>query len=86
MLMKYCQEKRILYIDTSNEEVDDFYKGQHTLADKCNYTLREHLKEAMEKTNQQTTSISCCGANPGMVCWLVKQALLNIAKDTGYII
>ena len=27
--------------------------------------------------------MSCCGANPGMVSWFVKQALLNIAADTG---
>jgi len=24
---------------------------------------------------------SCCGANPGMVSWLVKQALLDLARD-----
>jgi homospermidine synthase len=24
------------------------------------------------------------GANPGLVSWFVKQALLNLAKDTGY--
>ncbi|MBI1692257.1 homospermidine synthase, partial [Methylorubrum sp. DB1722] len=29
------------------------------------------------------TAVSCCGANPGMVSWFVKQALLNIARDTG---
>ena len=27
--------------------------------------------------------MSCCGANPGMVSWLVKQALLNVAGDLG---
>ena len=30
------------------------------------------------------TAVSCCGANPGMVSWFVKQALLNIAADTGH--
>ena len=29
------------------------------------------------------TAISCCGANPGMVSWFVKQALLNVATDCG---
>ncbi len=29
------------------------------------------------------TAISCCGANPGMVSWFVKQALLNVAADCG---
>jgi homospermidine synthase len=27
------------------------------------------------------TAVSCCGANPGMVSWMVKQALVDIAKD-----
>src|SRR5690606_8249202 len=26
------------------------------------------------------TAVSCCGANPGMVSWFVKQALLDIAS------
>jgi homospermidine synthase len=26
--------------------------------------------------------VSTCGANPGMVSWFVKQALVNLAKDT----
>src|SRR3546814_3617232 len=30
----------------------------------------------------RSTAVSCCGANPGMVSWFVKQALLNIAADT----
>jgi homospermidine synthase len=25
------------------------------------------------------TAVSCCGANPGMVSWMVKQALLDVA-------
>ena len=29
------------------------------------------------------TAVSCCGANPGMVSWFVKQALLELAKDIG---
>ena len=31
-----------------------------------------------------TTAVSCCGANPGMVSWFVKQALLDIERDTGH--
>ena len=29
------------------------------------------------------TAVNCCGANPGMVSWFVKQALLDVARDTG---
>lgn len=46
--------------------------------------MREHLHAEVKKLNAKKTAVSCCGANPGMVCWLVKQALVNIAKDTGY--
>ena len=37
----------------------------------------------MKEAGLKTTAVSCCGANPGMVSWFVKQALINIAKDTG---
>jgi homospermidine synthase len=32
---------------------------------------------------RRPTAVSCCGANPGMVSWFVKQALLNVAGDLG---
>ena len=50
----------------------------------CNYTFRTNLKNAVSKFNHKTTAITSCGANPGMVSWFVKQALINLAKDTGY--
>ena len=28
--------------------------------------------------------VSSCGCNPGLVVWFLKQALVNIAKDTGH--
>src|SRR5438034_167590 len=34
-------------------------------------------------SSQSSTAVSTCGANPGMVSWFVKQALLDIARDTG---
>jgi homospermidine synthase len=33
-----------------------------------------------KKLNHKKTAVSCCGANPGMVSWFVKQGLINIAK------
>jgi homospermidine synthase len=43
--------------------------------------LREALLADVRKHQKKTTAISCCGANPGMVSWFVKQALMNLAKD-----
>jgi homospermidine synthase len=55
-----------------------------TLGERSNYAIREALLKEVRKNKLKTTAISCCGANPGMVSWLVKQALINLARDTGY--
>ena len=47
---------------------------------RSNYALRETLA-AKHKRPGGTTAVSTCGANPGMVSWFVKQALLDIARD-----
>ena len=41
----------------------------------------KRVRQEIRKNPGGTTAISCCGANPGMVSWLVKQALVNLAKD-----
>lgn len=38
----------------------------------------------LKETPHKSTAITCCGANPGMVSWFIKQALINIAKDTNF--
>jgi homospermidine synthase len=49
---------------------------------RSNYALREATLAAKRKRKPGSmTAVSCCGANPGMVSWFVKQALINIAGD-----
>jgi homospermidine synthase len=43
--------------------------------------LRETLLAEKRNNPGGITAVSCCGANPGMVSWFVKRALLNLAKD-----
>ena len=45
--------------------------------------LRENILDARRQSPGGPTAVNCCGANPGMVSWFVKQALLNVARDTG---
>jgi homospermidine synthase len=45
--------------------------------------LRESILEVRRRKPGGSTAINCCGANPGMVSWFVKQALLNLAGDLG---
>jgi homospermidine synthase len=81
-LMRFCRELGVLYIDTVVEPWLGFYfDAKADNASRTNYALRESLLEEKRKNPGGPTAISTCGANPGMVSWFVKQALLNLAKD-----
>ncbi|WP_284213783.1 saccharopine dehydrogenase NADP-binding domain-containing protein, partial [Methylobacterium oxalidis] len=83
-IMELCRELGALYIDTVAEPWPGFYfDAKASQADRTNYALRNRILEAREASPGGPTAVSCCGANPGMVSWFVKQALLNIAADTG---
>lgn len=84
-IMRLCRELGVLYVDTVNEPWPGFYFGQAkgNNAGRTNYALRETIRAEKRKNPGGTTAVSCCGANPGMVSWFVKEALINIADDTG---
>ena len=83
-LMKLCRELGVLYIDTVVEPWLGFYfDDKMSNADRTNYALRETVRREKRKSPGGTTAVSCCGANPGMVSWFVKQALVDIATETG---
>lgn len=83
-LIKLCRELGVLYIDTVVEPWLGFYfDDKMSNADRTNYALRETVRREKRKNPGGTTAVSCCGANPGMVSWFVKQALVDIARDTG---
>jgi homospermidine synthase len=83
-IMEFCREIGALYIDTVAEPWAGFYfdstKGP---AERSNYMLREAVLAARRRRPGGPTAVSCCGANPGMVSWFVKQALVNLQKDLG---
>ena len=82
-IMELCRELGALYIDTVAEPWAGFYfdKSQGPEA-RTNYALREAILDGCAAgTPGGPTAVSCCGANPGMVSWFVKQALLNVAAD-----
>ena len=83
-LMKLCRKLGVLYIDTVVEPWLGFYFDETmSNADRTNYALRETVRKEKRKNPGGTTAVSCCGANPGMVSWFVKQALVDVAKDIG---
>jgi homospermidine synthase len=83
-IMRYCREIGALYIDTVVEPWPGFYYSKDLgNAARTNYALRETVLEERRKRPGGSTAVSCCGANPGMVSWFVKQALVNLAADLG---
>ena len=83
-LMALSRKLGIHYIDTVVEPWPGFYFNPGLKPEqRSNYALREMVLEARRRDPAGITSISCCGANPGFVSWLVKEALLTVAADLG---
>ncbi len=83
-IMELCREVGAFYIDTVAEPWLGFYFDSKLGPEaRSNYALREAVLDARRRKPGGTTAVSCCGANPGMVSWFVKQALINLANDAG---
>lgn len=81
-MIRLCRELGVLYIDTVVEPWEGHYTDSAlTAPQRTNYALREAVRSEKAANPGGTTAISCCGANPGMVSWFVKQALLDVARD-----
>ena len=83
-LIKYCWERGAMYLDTCIEPWPGGYTDPGLPAAKrTNYALREEALALRPGNARAPTAVLTHGANPGLVSHFVKQALLNIAKDTG---
>jgi homospermidine synthase len=81
-LMDYCKDIDAFYIDTVVEPWPGLYTdAKLSVSQRSNYALRETVLELRRRRPGGVTAVSCCGANPGMVSWMVKQALLDVARD-----
>lgn len=81
-IMKLCREIGVHYIDTVVEPWAGFYFDSNIpSSERSNYALRETVLAERAKNPGGITAVSCCGANPGMVSWFVKQALVHLADD-----
>jgi homospermidine synthase len=81
-VMTLSRQLGAFYIDTVVEPWAGFYfDASKKASDRSNYALRETILQEKQKSPGGITAVSCCGANPGMVSWLVKQGLINLALD-----
>lgn len=83
-LIVWCGKHEVLYVDTSTERWPGFSTNSSlSVAERTNYTEREQFLELQKKYPGGTTAVVNHGANPGLVSHFIKEALLNIARDTG---
>jgi len=83
-LIEFCQARGALYLDTCIEPWAGGYTDKSTPASlRTNYALRETALALRKGRDGGPTAVLTHGANPGLVSHLVKQAMLNIAADTG---
>jgi homospermidine synthase len=81
-LIAFCQQQGALYHDTCIEPwVGGYTDPSLTPSQRSNYALRESALALAG--GKGPTAVLTHGANPGLVSHFVKQALLNLARDTG---
>src|SRR5271167_3300677 len=83
-LVRLARERGALYLDTCIEPwAGGYVDPRLTVETRSNYIMRLEALALRDAAQSAPTAVLTHGANPGLVSHLVKQALLNIAKDTG---
>jgi len=83
-LIQFAREHGALYLDTCIEPWAGGYTDPSVSVEaRSNYHMRLQALKLRKGHEKSPTAVLTHGANPGLVSHLVKQALLNIAKDTG---
>ncbi len=83
-LIKLCRQRNALYLDASIEPwAGGYTDSSKPVAQRTNYALREEVLSFGRANGPGPTAIVTQGANPGLVSAFVKQALLDMAVDSG---
>ncbi len=83
-LIRLCNELGALYLDTCIEPwVGGYTDPSLTPSERSNYALRESALTVAADCAGGPTAVLTHGANPGLVSHLVKEALLELAQETG---
>ena len=83
-LVRFSWERGALYLDTCIEPWAGGYTDPSLSPSKrSNYAIREEALALRAERAHAPTAVLTHGANPGLVSHLFKQALLNLAADSG---
>lgn len=82
-IVKWCLEHQVMYLDTSIERWPD--EQDETIPhhkDRTLYATHQEIRKLCGNSKGKATAIVTNGANPGLVTYFTKQALLNLARHT----
>lgn len=83
-LIELCWQRGALYLDASIEPWAGGYTDtSRSVSQRSNYALREAVLAFGRDRRQGPTALVTQGANPGLASSFVKQALMNIAAESG---
>lgn len=83
-LIELCWQHDALYLDASIEPWAGGYTDtSRSVSQRSNYALREAVLAFGRDRRQGPTALVTQGANPGLASSFVKQALMNIAAESG---
>jgi len=80
-LIELCLERDCLYVDSSTEYWPGGFDRSRPAAERTNYRLREEVLALRRPGTPQPTTLVTLGANPGLVSFLLKQALVDLADN-----
>jgi homospermidine synthase len=80
-VLAWCQSHDVLYVDASSEPWPGGDDRSRPAAERTNYAQREAVLALRKQgqTHSRPTALVTLGANPGLVSFLVKQALTDLA-------
>jgi homospermidine synthase len=82
-LVRLARERGALYLDTCIEPwAGGYFDAKASVENRSNYSMRLDAL-ALRDGRSHPTAVLTHGANPGLVSHFVKQALLDLARDTG---
>jgi homospermidine synthase len=83
-LIELCWQRGALYLDTCIEPwAGGYIDPAKPVSSRSNYALREEVLEFRRTWGSGPTAVVTQGANPGLASAFVKQALRNMAADSG---
>jgi homospermidine synthase len=83
-LIELCRERGALYLDTCIEPWPGGYTDPKlSPSARSNYGLRETALALRAGQSEGPTAVLTHGANPGLVSHFVKQALIDLGRDSG---